>query len=308
MQKITIQHAAIGKRIDTFLAGYLKQVTRSFVSREIKNGRVLLNGKHIKSSTRLKDGDVVSFAINFKAIPTTTVSPQKNISFAVVYKNKDFLVINKPVGLQVHPSAAEKTHTLANALLAHFPEIKEVGDDPLRPGIVHRLDKNTSGLMIVARTQKSFEKLKDLFKERKMQKTYVALLHGNLKDQEGIIDTPLARAPRYTKQKIAEGKMRGKGRSAITLYRILKRYAHYDFVEAQPKTGRMHQIRVHFASLGHPIVGDTKYYTKVEKRMPVLAYRQLLHAQKLSFTLNGKKYSFEAPLPKDFQDILKRLL
>lgn len=228
----------------------------------------------------------------------TPLSP----TMKIIFQNKDFIVVDKPAGLVVHSGVGTKEKTLVDFLAEKFPEIKNVGDDTgARPGIVHRLDKETSGVMIVARNQKAFEYLKNLFKNRKIEKRYLALVHGKLKEKEGKIEGEMGRSRRdFRKQTLAKGKVIvRKERYSLTHYKVIKELDDYSLLEVFPKTGRMHQIRVHLHSIGHPIVGDQKYTFKKFKKMNFP--RMFLHASEISFSsLDGKREKFSSPLPRDF--------
>jgi 23S rRNA pseudouridine1911/1915/1917 synthase len=300
---IIVTSEKAGNRIDKFLVEevFLNMgKTRGEIIKHIKSGDILVNGKIAKPSYLLKEGEEIK--INIKK-EKTEVIPNKKIKLEIIYQDKNIIVVNKPAGMSVHPNDVEKESTLVNALVASFPEIKNINDGSadswMRPGIVHRLDKDTSGAMVVARNQKTFTELKRKFAQREIEKNYVAIIYGHLKKKSGIVDAPIARSANFKKQKIARGKIKGTARPAVTEYKLLKRYKDFDFVEALPKTGRMHQIRVHLAYLGNPIVGDAKYKRKDLIR-PEGVTRQLLHAQKLNFELFGKKYSFESKVPNDF--------
>lgn len=236
------------------------------------------------------------------------------MTIPVIYEDKNFLALNKPAGIAVHRGAGIKEATLADWLVEHYPEVKSVGDDPEeRPGIVHRLDKDTSGVMLAARNQETFESLKRLFKTRRIEKTYLALVVGAPKKSSGIIDEPIGRmASRRTKRGI--GKNILGARQAVTEYRVLERFgaAHrgriggYSLIEVRPKTGRMHQIRVHLASIGAPVVGD-KTYGGARAEFPGVD-RNFLHAFSLEFSYpEGRRWHFEAALPADLQNILRNL-
>ncbi len=299
-----------GQRVDLFLKEevfFNEEITRGDVIRQIKDGQILLNGKIAKPSYRLKENDEIDIKIIKEK---TQVIPNKKIQLEIIYQDENIIVVNKPSGMMVHPTDIEKENTLVNALVVFFPEIKKIHDGSegswMRPGIVHRLDKDTSGAIVVARNQKTFDELKRKFAHREMEKNYVALVYGHLKKEAGVIDAPIARSASFKKQKIARGKMKGTARPAVTEYKLLKRYEDYDLVEAKPKTGRMHQIRVHFSSIGNPVVGDEKYKRK-DLSIPVGVERHFLHAQKLKFELFGKDYSFEAPLPNDFHGFIDTL-
>ncbi|MDO8443444.1 MAG: RluA family pseudouridine synthase [Candidatus Azambacteria bacterium] len=233
-----------------------------------------------------------------------------NIPLDIVYEDEDVVVLNKQAGISVHPSINEPSGTLVDALLARYPELKGVGEDPIRPGIVHRLDKDTSGLLVVAKNQKAFEFLKKEWQSGQVIKKYFALVWGEPKESGEII-SELARSPKDFRRRIVvnPGKNRDKeitGKLAITEYKVVKKYKDFSLVEVKPKTGRMHQIRVHMASIGHPVAGD-KIYGGKEKNPEGLA-RQFLHAFYLSFSLpNGKKLALEADLPEDLRVFLTKL-
>lgn len=298
-----------GKRLDKYLTGYMINLSRGEIIRMIRSGAVEVDGKIMKPSYTLKGIEtVVVGAIEEKS---TIVRGNKNIFLDIVENNDNFIIINKQRGLQVHPSHREREKTLVNALLAKFPVIRDVGDDEERPGIVHRLDKDTTGLMVVAKNQKTFDALKEQFSTRKVQKTYHALVFGHLSDKKGEIDAPIARATSYTKQKVAFGKYKGDSKEARTQYEVLKEYQIGDdlclsLVAAQPKTGRTHQIRVHMAHIGHPILGDQRYYSKIERKTTLDIPAEYdhdtfyLHAKELAFTLDGKKYDFSVKYPDRF--------
>lgn len=277
--------------------------TRGEIIRAIKAGEILVNGKNIKPSYILKENDAIEINISEKL---KVLSPDKNIKLEIIFQNENFIAINKPAGLQVHPSIKHETNTLVNGLLAKFPEIATVGDEPEnRPGIVHRLDKDTSGIMLIAKNQKTFLALKNKFKNREIAKTYWTIVYGKLENKQGIIDAPLARSLNYKKQTVAQAKTKTKIRPAVTEYKVLKEIGKYSLVEVLPKTGRMHQIRVHLTFLGHPIIGDKKYFLK-NINLNSAIERHLLHAKKITFEFEGKKYAFESKLPSDFQTFLTK--
>ena len=227
----------------------------------------------------------------------------------IIFQNKDYIVVDKPAGLAVHQGIGTEEKTLVDFLLRKFPEIKNVGDDPnTRPGIVHRLDKETSGVMIVARNQKTFEHLKNLFQNRKVEKKYLALVHGKLKNKEGKIEGEMGRSKRdFRKQTLVRGKIEvRKERHSLTYYKVIKEYKDYSLLEIFPKTGRMHQIRVHLHSIGHPVIGDTKYTFKEYKRRKYA--RMFLHAGEISFVdREGKKRKFISPPLKEMKEHLSRV-
>lgn len=316
MQDIQVTIEQRGMRLDKFLVEKMVSLTRGEIIRMIRTGAVEVNAKKAKPSYILR-GDEYVFIGEYRD-RSQDVLPNRNLVFDVVEGLEDFIVINKQRGLQVHPSHRERKNTLVNALLARFPEIKNVGEDEERPGIVHRLDKDTTGLLIVARNQRTFDALKVLFGQKKVQKTYYALVFGFFDEKNGMIDAPIARATSYTKQKIAFGKYKGDARDACTAYEVMKEYrlandTQISLVKVMPKTGRTHQIRVHMAHKGHPLVGDERYYTKNEKKIqntiPKIYDPQTfyLHAKEISFTLNGKDHHFTTELPDRFGALLKYL-
>ncbi len=307
MKIIKVEQNNIGIRIDKFLAQEFFSLSRGEIIKNIKEGFILVNKEAVKPSYKLKENDEIESDISFKR---EELESNKEIKLNIIYNDDNIIVVNKPAGIQVHPDSNERKNTLANALLAKFPEIRNVHEDSLgsyfRPGIVHRLDKETSGVIVVARNQKSFDELKEMFQNRKIKKKYVAIVYGQLKDKKGIITKAIARAGNYKKQTVAGPKTRTKIRGAVTEYKQLKRFINYSLVEVHPLTGRMHQIRIHLFSIGHPVVGDKLYKIKSIKPNS-LAKRHLLHAEQLDFTLFGQKFSFFAPLPEDFNIFLKNI-
>lgn len=307
--KLVVSNIQSYTRIDKFLARefFSLGLTRGEIIRNIRKGNALVNGKVVKPSYILKENDELDLSIEKEA---TGLVPNAQIVLDIIHQDENIIVINKPAGLQVHPSPVEKINTLANALVAQFPEIKSVNDDSkdseLRPGIIHRLDKDTSGLIVIARNQKAFAELKRAFQERKVAKQYLALVIGHLENKQGIIEKPLAKSQDYTKQVIATSRTRTTVRPAITEYAVLEEFADFSLIKATPKTGRTHQIRIHLASLGHPIIGDTKYAQGQSAQIDSIP-RQMLHAAQLDFELFGQRYSFQAPLPADFANLLASL-
>lgn len=295
------------KRLDKFLARKLPDLSRAFLQNLITEGAVLVNGKKKEKKYSLKEGDGVE--VFLKSPEDISLDPDDSIKFDVVFENKDFAVINKPAGLVVHPSDSHKKETLVNGLLAKWPEIKSVGEDSKRPGIVHRLDKDTSGLMIIAKTNEMFFWLKEQFKEKKVEKKYTVLVFGEMEEEEGEIVADIARSG-MKQVAIVKGRRYGrisKKREARTDYKVKQYFEGATLVEAFPKTGRMHQIRVHFACIGHSVVGDDKYTQgTLLKKIPFK--RQFLHASELSFFLpNGEKVEFSVDLSEDLKKLLKSL-
>jgi 23S rRNA pseudouridine1911/1915/1917 synthase len=278
----------------------------------LKNGLVLVNGKAEPARYRVLPGDSITLKV---PPPEPSHLAAEALPLEIIFEDQDILVVNKPPGLVVHPGAGHRQGTLLNALLAHCPELTDIGDVS-RPGLVHRLDKDTSGLLVVAKTALAHESLVRQFQARQVDKTYVALVWGRFHVKAGEIGKDIGRHP-LERRKMSVHARRGK--TAATRWRVLKEFAPpLTLVELQPKTGRTHQIRVHLASLGHPVVGDASYgggatRLKAEPRLrglkPLVA-RQLLHARALGFThpRSGDAVAFETSLPEDFQKVLKYLM
>jgi len=309
MKKIIITTENAGKRIDKFLSEEFFSLSRGEIIRRIKKGKVLVKGNVVKPSYELKESDDVK--ISFEIEPGILLA-NAEISIKIIFEDENIIVIDKPAGIQMHPSATEKEKTVANWLIARYPQIKDVHDGSteghLRPGIVHRLDKETSGIVVIAKNMNSLVELKSLFAQRKIIKKYIALVWGNFQERSGVIEKPIARATDFKKQKIAVGRIKGKAREAVTNFKILKSFEGFDLVEAQPKTGRMHQIRIHFFSVNHPVVGDKKYVLKKYGSLSAeSAKRHLLHAKSIEFELFEKKYVFSSEIPGDFSEFLANL-
>lgn len=292
---ITLSHGA-GQRLDVFLAAHLDELTRSQIQNLVADMGVRLNGTWTKASHKLQADDVIDVE---PPAPRVSRLIQENIPLDIIFSDEHIIVINKPAGLVVHPGAGVEHGTLVNALIYHFPGIERVGD-PERPGIVHRLDKETSGVMVVARSELAYEELKRQFKAREVEKHYLALVWGHLQVEEGKIDWALGRHPR-DRQKISIRSR--KPRSALTYFSVRKVLEEFTLVEVKPVTGRTHQIRVHFAAAGHPVVGDTRYGGKDKEGRYVRLY---LHAWHLVFSHPAAKtlLEFYSPLPPEFQEII----
>lgn len=307
MRKIKISAENIGQRIDRFLKkGFFlnEEITRGEIIKNIKSGNILLNGKIVKPSYVLKENDKITVELKERA---QKLAANRKIKVQIIHQDKNMIVLNKPAGLSVHPVNFEEKETLVNFLLSKFSEIENVNDGSVgsqfRPGIVHRLDKDTSGIMVIARNQKTFDDLKKIFQNREVQKKYVAMVFGKMENKSGIIEKPLARSTGYEKQVIAHKRTKTKIRTAITEYAVLSESPEYSLLSVSPKTGRTHQIRIHLTSIGHPIVGDKLYALKQNSKAKT-ADRQLLHAKELEFKLFRKKYAFQAEIPEDFQRFL----
>jgi len=296
---VHLQVDEAGERLDRYLARALPELTRSQVQRLIRQGRVTLNGALSRPSTPVRPGMRVT--VRIPPPPSEQVSPQP-IPLEVVYEDDDLLVVNKPAGMVVHPAQGHRAGTLVNALLARYPGLT-VGDEG-RPGIVHRLDKDTSGLVVVAKTEAALTHLRAQFKGRQVRKTYLALVHGQPPAPEGIIEAPVGRDPRH-RQRMA---VVAGGREARTRYRLLKDLGDYSLLTIFPETGRTHQIRVHLAWLKVPVVGDPVYGRGRRPARRLGLTRQFLHAWRLAFEgLNGETLELEAPLPDDLRAALQAL-
>ena len=286
-----------GERLDLFVARRVPALTRSRVRRLIDEALVTIDGRLApKAGVKLEAGQRV--VVTLPPPEPLDLEPEP-IPLRIVYEDGDLLVVDKPAGMTVHPSPGHSRHTLVHAVLAHCPDLSGIGGKQ-RPGIVHRLDKDTSGLIIVAKHDSAHLSLARQLKERRVEKTYLALVEGRPKPAEGVIDAPIARHPRHRKKMaVVEG-----GREARTRYRVVREVDGRSLVEVRPETGRTHQIRVHLASIGHPVVGDALY----GKRSEALG-RQFLHAQRLAFRhpRTDERLELEAPLAEDLAKALRVL-
>lgn len=290
----------VGCRLDHFLVRLIPGASRTVLAESVRTGLVLVDGLQRKSSYCLKAEECVAGTLY--VAPAMDLLPEE-ISFEVLFEDTHLLVLSKPPGLVVHPGSGNQAGTLANGLLFHCREIAGVGGDGVRPGIVHRLDKDTSGLMVVAKEEEAHRRLVDAFKTRMVTKHYLALLYGIPKQQSGRIVAPIGRHPVH-RQKMA---VRESGRFAVTNWQVMQEFsAGFSLVRLHIETGRTHQIRVHMASLGHPVAGDMLYGSgRGKRKFP----RQLLHSSYLSFVhpITGGKLAFSAPLWPDFSLILDQL-
>lgn len=310
----TVKRQEEGIRLDNFLFGRLQsedegnteEYSRRSTALRIRCGQVVHNGKKaLKPSQKVRMNDVVAFE------PAPLEARRKRVSGAaipdpaVIFEDDQVIFVDKPAGLMTHP-ARLGDKSLVDWVSAHCPQVMQVGDNPFRPGIVHRLDKDTSGVLVIAKTEESFVELKRMFQVREVEKTYFALTEGRLPQASGIIDFAITRIPHSEKRSIRRATDDPEARPAVTEYRVLEQYADADLVEVSPKTGRTHQIRVHFSALQHPIVGDRLYGFR-RKESAIEAPRQMLHAGKLSLTLFDKSYDIESELPEDFKTLLRGL-
>ena len=280
-----------GLRLDRFLADDLPQFSRSRLQSLIHDGHILLNEKTTRPRAILREGDRIHLS---EPPPEKIETEPEEIPLDVLFEDADLLVINKPAGMVVHPGAGNARHTLVNALLAHCQTLSGIGGKE-RPGIVHRLDKETSGCLVVAKNDTTHQNLSRQFAERTVEKIYLALVAGTMRKAHGIIDASIGRHRKYRQRMTVT---EDRGRTARTDYRVVKSQNGISLVECVLHSGRTHQIRVHLHHLGHPVLGDKVYGRKGAREFP----RQMLHAWKLGFThpRTGKRLTFEAPVPADF--------
>lgn len=310
-------------RLDRYVSDHLPELSRAAVQRLIDDGQILVDGVARKASYKIQIGETITVRI---PPPESAIPKAQKIPLDILYEDDDLIVVNKPAGMVVHPAAGHSEGTLVNAILAHCPNLNVGGVE--RPGIVHRLDSETSGIIVVAKNDAAMRNLQAQFKSRRVHKTYLALVDGIVKPPRGKIDAPIGRDLKH-RQKMAVV-TQGKMRASVTVYRTLatfhpersgtlsgaeqsrrvasqsKNTESYTLIEAQPQTGRTHQIRVHLAFLGFPVVADS-IYGKTKNAFGLA--RQFLHAWKISFALprDGREVSFTAPLPADLQQALRQL-
>jgi len=283
-----------GARLDKYVGEKCPELSRTYAQKLIADGYITVNDRVAKPSLKLSIGDRLRVVI-----PPTATSPlsPEAIPLNIIYEDDDLLAVDKPAGLTVHPAPGHPSHTLINAILSHFPRLADIGDS-LRPGVVHRLDKDTSGVMLVAKNRAAQLNLAEQFKAHSVVKAYLVLVKGHLTPEQGIIEAPMGRDPRNRKRMavVAEG------REARTEYRVIKYIGDYTLLEVMPETGRTHQIRVHLSAIGYPVVGDKVYGAK----SPHLS-RQFLHACRLGFKhpSTGEYVEFTSELPPDLVQALK---
>jgi 23S rRNA pseudouridine1911/1915/1917 synthase len=297
--KMKIEFKGESVRIDMFLKETCQDMSRSYLQKLIKNNNVYVNGKCRKKNYILNKGDQIEFEV---PEPVELKVEAEDIPLEIVYEDDCLAVVNKPRGMVVHPAPGNYNGTMVNALLYKLDNLSSI-NGIIRPGIVHRIDKDTTGLLVVAKDDKSHKVLSEELKDRKTGRFYVALVHGNVKDDEGIIELPIGRDSRNRKKMAVTDK---NSKYALTRFKVLRRYGKYTYIELILETGRTHQIRVHMTYKGHPIVGDEVYGRKDnEFKMK----GQLLHAKKISFVHpeKGELMEFDAELPEDFSKVLNTL-
>ena len=285
------------QRLDKLLAASIPNLSRTQARRLIETGQVSAAGLDLKPNTMLAPGVEITVIL---PEPETVELVAQNIPLDILFEDAHLVALNKPTGLVVHPAAGHKQETLVNALLNRYPDL--AGLHPSRPGIVHRLDKETSGVMVVGRTQAALENLQAQLKSRQVEKIYLALTHGRLKTQTGLIDVPLGRHPQHRQRRAALPE----GKPARTHFQVLETFNNHSLLQLRLETGRTHQIRVHLAWLGHPVVGDSLYGRKREG-IPIA--RQFLHANRLAVDHphSGQRLTFAAPIPSDLAVLLELL-
>jgi 23S rRNA pseudouridine1911/1915/1917 synthase len=285
-----------GARLDKALAD-LTELSRTQANEEIKKGTVLVNGKAAKAKYAVKVGDVISYQV-----PEEEILEYKaeDIPLDIIYEDEDVAVVNKPQGMVVHPSAGHPSGTLVNALMYHVKDLSSI-NGVVRPGIVHRIDKDTSGLLMIAKNDTAHNALATELKDKKSLRKYIAIVHGNLPNDRGMIEAPIGRSEKDRKKQAVTAK----GKEAVTRFQVLERFGDYTLVELTLETGRTHQIRVHMAYIGHPVAGDPAY----GPRKTLKGEGQFLHAQTLGFThpSTGEEMAFTAPAPAIFQETLEKL-
>jgi 23S rRNA pseudouridine1911/1915/1917 synthase len=290
------------ERLDVFLCKEIG-LSRSQTDKLIKGGMVRLNNGKAKPGYRIKRDDRIIVIV--PPAKEMTAKPE-DIPLNIIYEDKDIIVLNKPPGIVVHPAAGNAEGTLVNALLHHCRDLSGIGGT-VRPGVVHRLDKDTSGLIVFAKTNEAHLNLSQQIKDREVKKTYLALVYGRMKKDSGIIDAPLGRHPVHRKKMAVISSANLKKREALTHYWIIKRFKGYTLVELDLKTGRTHQIRVHLSHIGYPVIGDKTYSRKKDD---IGASRQMLHASRLCFNhpITGKYMEFKAGIPGDMEKVLEALV
>lgn len=321
MNKFKISLENKGKRLDHFLVEQTPDLSRSKVQKMIKDGLVAVNGKEATVHRFLKENDrveVLTEPLKLSAKAAKKIQLPKKFTenplsgtgmwkkIKVIDENPDYLIIEKPSGLLVHPTEKKETNTLIDWAEKNYPEVAKIGDEPGRAGIVHRLDKEVSGLMIIPRTQDAFEYFKGLFKIRRIEKFYTALVHGKIDRDEGEIDFPIGRSQTKSGLYAALPQNSEEGRPAKTIFRVLKKYLNYTLLQVEILTGRTHQIRVHMLAYGHPVVGDVLYAKKKAEKSN--CPRIFLHASHLAFTdPSGEKKEYNSETPNVLNDFLKKM-
>lgn len=298
--RLEAEESYMDERLDKFLSAVLPDQSRSYLQKIIKDGSVLVNGKAQKASYRMEDQDEV--LVDLPELKEPEIEAE-NIPLDILYEDDDLLMVNKPKGMVVHPSAGHLTGTLVNAVMYHCKDCLSGINGVMRPGIVHRIDMDTTGVLVICKNDKAHNHVAAQLKEHSITRKYRAIVHGVIKEEEGTVDASIGRHP-VERKKMAAGVKNGK--RAVTHYRVLQRFRNHTYIECQLETGRTHQIRVHMASIGHPLLGDTVYGPA---KNPLHLQGQTLHAQVLGLIhpSTGEYLEVEAPLPEYFEKLLKSL-
>ena len=289
-----------GERIDKFLSRNCENLSRSYIQKLLKDGNIMVNKLAVKANYKIASGDVIQ--IRIPESEPLDILPE-DIPLDILYEDSDILIVNKPKGMVVHPSPGHYTHTLVNAVLCHCGGNLSGINGVIRPGIVHRIDMNTTGSLLICKNDRAHQILAEQLKEHSITRRYHAIVHGNIKEDSGTVDAPIGRHPADRKKMSTKSQH---GRHAVTHYRVLERFGSYTYIECELETGRTHQIRVHMSSIGHPILGDDVYGPA---RCPFKLEGQTLHAKTLGIVHpSTKEYmEFDAPLPQYFQNLLTML-
>jgi len=304
---ITVPQLSEPTRLDKYLLAELPGWSRTALQQAIKDGKIKVNQKNIPPHHFLKAGEVIDINVE-KTLPVPTQKPYSDINFKIIKETDDYVVIEKPSGLVVHPAPGVKETTIIESLLKKYPEIADVGDDKTRPGVVHRLDRDVSGLLVVARTNKMFESLKQQFQERKVHKIYTALVIGKLTKPSGTINFPIAKSKEQHGKMVSRPQADDKTREAVTHFEVIKNYQQATLLKITLETGRTHQIRTHLSALGYPLVGDKLYHPK-KMNFKANPGRIFLHATELAFSdLENNWQTFSSPLPEILTNFLKQLV
>lgn len=300
MDEINLTAQNSGERIDRFLSRDLESLSRSYIQKLLKDGNIIVNGGTVKANYKILEGDRI--CVRIPEPETLDILPE-DIPLDILYEDNDILVVNKPKGMVVHPSPGHYSHTLVNAVLFHCGNQLSGINGVLRPGIVHRIDMDTTGSLLVCKNDRAHQILAEELKEHSITRRYHAIVCGNIKTDEGTVDAPIGRHPVDRKKMSTKS---SNGRRAVTHYKVLERFGSYTYIECELETGRTHQIRVHMASIGHPILGDIVYGPA---KCPYRLQGQTLHAKILGIThpSTGEYMEFDAPLPEYFTDLLERM-
>ena len=297
METLTFRAVQDGERIDRYLSGCLEDLSRSYIQKLVKEGNIRVDGRIVKANYKLSVGEEIRVLVPEPEVPD--IRPE-NIPLDILYEDDDILVVNKPKGMVVHPAPGHYEHTLVNAVMYHCGDQLSGINGVMRPGIVHRIDMDTTGSLLICKNDQAHRILAEQLKEHSITRRYHAIVHGNLKDDHGTVDAPIGRHPTDRKKMSTKAP---NARSAVTHYSVLERFGDYTYIECELETGRTHQIRVHMSSIGHPILGDPVYGPA---RCPYKLQGQTLHAKILGINhpSTGAYMEFDAPLPEYFVKLL----